>query len=210
MPVAPAILRRGPLAGLLLLAACSSAPEREDPAAAAVDLNAARASADAAYEAGEWREAETHYAALLRAAPQEAGYWFRMGNIYARTERPDQAVQAYREALVRDANNAKAWFNMGVVQLRQAANSFGQMQLHLDETDPIARQGEKAYAGIMAILGEPRRPAPSATGDVTEADTQASAASTEAAAVDADADGVTGAAEQVSAPAVDGGADAPE
>ncbi|MEQ8496244.1 MAG: tetratricopeptide repeat protein, partial [Gammaproteobacteria bacterium] len=111
------------------------------------------AAGESAYSAGEWAAAEPHYRALVAAIPQDAELWFRLGNIYARVDKPDAAVAAYREALVREGDLAKAWFNMGVVQLRQAANSFLKLGAHVDPADPVARQGAEAYEAIMVILG---------------------------------------------------------
>ncbi|MCB1747587.1 MAG: tetratricopeptide repeat protein [Gammaproteobacteria bacterium] len=135
----------------LALGACSHQAARDEPA---VDIAAARHDGEAAYAAGDWRTAEPHYRALVKAIPQDAELWFRLGNIYARTDQPDRAVQAYREALVRDGDLGKAWFNMGVVHLREAANSFMKMGVHVSPDHPMARQGADAYAAVMAILGQ--------------------------------------------------------
>lgn len=152
------------IALLIALGACSSSPERQrsPPAAESVDLATSETSARAAYEAQDWAAAERHYTVLVEQIPQDADYWFRLGNIYARTDRPDLAIRAYRETLVRDAEFAKAWFNMGIVQLRQAANSFLKMEIHVAEGDPMRAQAERAYRSILTILdpgeGEPPTP----------------------------------------------------
>lgn len=139
----------------VMLTACASGGEQRARGSApeVVDAAEAKRLGEAAYAAGNWREAEPHYLTLVRQIPQESGLWFRLANIYARTDRPDAAIAAYRESLVREANNGKAWFNMGVVQLRQAANSFRKLGVHVDGSDPMAVQGEQAYQAIMAILG---------------------------------------------------------
>ncbi len=146
---------------LLLVVAmtgCQRTPERPvasvAPDGAAIDIKATEALASERYAAGDWAAAEVQYVALAREIPQQADYWFRLGNIYARTDRPDPAVSAYREALVRDPQLSKAWFNMGVVQLRQAANSFHKMEVHVPAGDPSRVQAEVAYAAILAILNE--------------------------------------------------------
>lgn len=137
----------------LTLAGCSRSPTQQATPAVEIDASQIRNQAEAAYAAGEWREAGQRYEQLIKVIPQESRLWFRLGNIYARTERPDAAIRAYREALVRDAADGKAWFNMGIVQLRQAANSFLKMQSHVDGDDAIAVQGKQAYDAVMAILG---------------------------------------------------------
>ena len=147
---------------LILLAACGSTPERGETKpseeAPRVDLKVALASGKAAYAAKKWREAERHYAILVKRIPQEPDHWFRLGNIYGRTDRPDLAVAAYREVLVRDSDYAKAWFNMGIVQLRQAANSFRKMEVHVDESEPMRKQATHAYESILAIISGEHEP----------------------------------------------------
>lgn len=150
---------------LALLVACGGAPRRGANAASAAPATAASAAAapaaDArsrlelaarAYRDHDWAAAEPHYRALAAQMPQDADLWFKLGNIYARTERPELAVAAYREALVRRPELTKAWFNMGVVQLRQAAASFKQMEIHVAPEDPARLQAEAAYGAILAIL----------------------------------------------------------
>ncbi len=135
----------------------------------AAQIAAAREAGERAYAAREWAAAEPHYRTLVAAIPQDAELWFRLGNIYARVDKPDAAVAAYREALVRDGDLAKAWFNMGVVQLRQAANSFLKLGAHVDPDDPVTQQGAEAYDAIMAILGRHEGAAP-ITGSAGESD----------------------------------------
>lgn len=153
---------------LPLLSACQSM--RSEPAPSTDAVASARQAGESAYAAGEWATAEPHYRTLVAAIPQDAELWFRLGNIYARTDRPDAAVAAYRESLVRDGDLAKAWFNMGVVQLRQAANSFLKMKVHSPAGDPVAARGAATYEAIMGILGEQALPAadPAQPGAVDE------------------------------------------
>lgn len=138
------------------LAGCQSAPPNARTGAgqqaSVPDIKTIQERAQAAYDAGDWVAAEPHYVELARAMPQDAELWFRLGNVYARTDRPELAIAAYRETLVRDPELAKAWFNMGVVQLRQAANSFNQMEVHVKPGDPSRAQAAEAYAAILAIL----------------------------------------------------------
>lgn len=138
---------------LALLAAGCASTGRSEAVPGPEQVATARAAGERAYAAGDWADAEPHYRTLVQAVPQDAALWFRLGNVYARLDRPDAAVAAYREALVRDGDLAKAWFNMGVVQLRQAANSFLKLGAHVHPSDPVARQGSEAYEAIMAILG---------------------------------------------------------
>ena len=164
------------------LAGCQSAPPRARAnaaqEAAPLDIKTTQERAQAAYGAGDWAAAEPHYVALARAMPQDAELWFRLGNVYARTDKPELAIAAYRETLVRKPELAKAWFNMGVIQLRQAANSFHQMEVHVAPGDPSRAQAADAYAAILAILASG-----SDSGDGNAADVPAPAAAPSPAAV---------------------------
>ena len=118
----------------------------------AVDPAQSLALAEAAYEAKDWQTAERHYVAVTKRIPDEAHPWFRLGNIYARTERPDFAVRAFKEALVRDPQLSKAWYNMGLVQLRQSANSFLQMRTHTPENSAQRARADAMYQTLIEFL----------------------------------------------------------
>lgn len=137
---------------LLCLAGCSRQPLKLGRNHEDVKMIAARA--DASYENKDWVAAADDYALLVEAMPQDANFWFRYANALARADRPEQAVAAYREVLVRDARYSKAWFNMGIVQLQMAANSFGRMDSNVLQDDPLGAQGRHVHAELMRILGE--------------------------------------------------------
>ena len=110
------------------------------------------ALAEAAYEAKDWQAAEQHYVSVTKRIPDEAHPWFRLGNIYARTERPDFAVRAYKEALIRDPQLSKAWYNMGLVQLRQSANSFLQMRTHTADNSAQRARADAMYEALIEFI----------------------------------------------------------
>ncbi|MDZ7736803.1 MAG: tetratricopeptide repeat protein [Gammaproteobacteria bacterium] len=84
--------------------------------------------------------------------PQEADPWFRLGNIYARLEQPGKAVAAYQEALVRKPENGKAWHNMGIVQLRQAMNSFMHLEAATEPGDPLHDRARIMLDTVSQVL----------------------------------------------------------
>jgi cytochrome c-type biogenesis protein CcmH/NrfG len=124
-----------------------STPEKQD-------LFEVQRLADEAYRKDDLAEGEKHYKTLVKEVPGEPLNWFRLGNIYARTQRPDAAVAAYREALIRDPQLTKAWYNMGVVQLKQAAHSFTQLQIYSEKDRPLYEQSQKVVQGILGVLHE--------------------------------------------------------
>jgi cytochrome c-type biogenesis protein CcmH/NrfG len=108
--------------------------------------------ANSAYQNEDWQTAENAYLELAQKTPSQADPWFRLGNIYARTERLDAAVTAYREALLRDQKNSKVWHNLGVVQLRQATNTFIEMMEYTDTSDPLNQRASYALKSMKDLL----------------------------------------------------------
>ncbi|HEY3487445.1 MAG TPA: tetratricopeptide repeat protein, partial [Gammaproteobacteria bacterium] len=101
-----------------------------------------------AYADADWPVAERRFKALIERVPGEGEFWFRLGNIYARTHRPEEAVAAYKEALMRQNIKSKTWHNMGIIYLREAANAFTKMLEGMDPGDPLS---PRAYALNDAI-----------------------------------------------------------
>ncbi len=108
--------------------------------------------ADRAYDEKNWAVSEENYRKMAIALPVEAKPWFRLGNIFAHTDRPDDAIRAYREALVRRPDFTKAWHNMGVVQVKQAARTFNDLTIYADPDSPLYNKSERIYQGLMDLL----------------------------------------------------------
>ena len=105
-----------------------------------------------AYRNGDWATAEKAYQQLTIQMPGEVEPWFRLGNVYARTNQLDAAVVTYREALTRDPENSKIWHNLGVIQLKQAANTFLEMQQYTEENDPLSVRARHAVNSIANLI----------------------------------------------------------
>lgn len=138
---------------MLLLCGCSVSPLKVS-GHSSEDIKATATKAEQSYGKGDWAAAADAYGVLVKQTPQDTDLWFRYANALARSDQPDQAVAAYREVVARDAHYAKAWFNMGIVQLRQSANSFSRMGGNVTADDPMRKQGEQVYAAIMKIIGD--------------------------------------------------------
>jgi cytochrome c-type biogenesis protein CcmH/NrfG len=139
------------LAAVALCGACALTPPSQTPAPAS-DLTATAQAAAESYDRQAWTEAESHYLVLARELPEDTEPWFRLGNIYARTNRPTLAINAYREALIREPANARAWHNMGIVQLREAAASFEEMEKFIPHDDPLYARTQELREAIEAML----------------------------------------------------------
>lgn len=108
--------------------------------------------AEKAYEAQDWTTAERAYRQLSEEAPSQVEPWFRLGNIYARTDRLDAAVAAYRNALLRNSKNGKIWHNLGIVHLRQATTTFIDMLENTDANDPLNDRARYVVTAVGQIL----------------------------------------------------------
>lgn len=130
---------------LLLLASCASGPDL-------VTVAEWRTKADEAYRAGQYPVALRHYRKLSEAVPAEAEVWFRLGNTHARMGQTDEAVKAYREAVLRDRQFAKAWYNAGFNQLRASAQTFSEAMQYLPPDDPVFRIAKSYNEQLLQLM----------------------------------------------------------
>ncbi len=105
-----------------------------------------------AYAEDRFADALPIYQELNAAIPGDALLWLRTGNTHARLNQPEDAVRSYREALKIDSGLSKAWHNMGIIQLRQAANSFTRMVEYIDPGDPLYPRAVDLSESTLEIL----------------------------------------------------------
>jgi len=137
--------------GGLLLTGCAAIGEHKD-------IYALSKEAEIAFDNQEDAKAEQLYKGLIKQAPNDAENWFRLGNLYARTNHPDQAVEAYQHALMLDGNNPKIWHNLGVVRLRQAWASLMQAEVLTPPDSSLFGETHdmvKALGELPALGGAP-------------------------------------------------------
>jgi tetratricopeptide (TPR) repeat protein len=132
--------------GLLFLAGCGAGSAMkmidDDP-----DVITINREAQLAYEGGENAKAEALYKSLVRKMPNDAETWFRLGNLYARANRPDEAANAYQRSLIASNANPRAWHNLGVIRLRQAWAAMLQARENLKPGTPL-------YQAVDQVLNE--------------------------------------------------------
>ena len=109
-------------------------------------------TAQLAYQNEDWKTAERLYTKLTKEIPTESQPWFRLGNIYARTERLDSAEISYKNALARDSKNSKIWHNLGIVQLRQATGTFIEMLEYTDADDPLNARAKNVVNSVTNLM----------------------------------------------------------
>ena len=126
--------------------------EADQPTPELSELTDLEKKAAEAYNNEDWATAEAAYRSLTVQVPRDPNPWFRLGNVYARANNLDAAVAAYKEALVRDHKSSKAWHNLGVIQLRQAANTFLEIQQYTEENDPLGIRARYAVNSIANLI----------------------------------------------------------
>ena len=140
---------------LISLSACNQLGIKNDAEVAEEvkpDLLELQKQADEAYSNDDYVTAEKNYEILIKELPEIALHWFRLGNIYVRTNRPAAAINLYREAVLRDPTYAKAWYNMSIVQLKQTAYSLNEMLLYTDKNDPMYSKAKTLLDGIESTV----------------------------------------------------------
>lgn len=89
---------------------------------------------------GEAARSEALYLALLRKTPMDYETWFRLGNLYANRNRPDEAAAAYERVLLGDNGHTRAWHNLSIIRLRQAYASLMQAHLSGNGDDELSKR----------------------------------------------------------------------
>jgi len=111
-------------AAVVLLVAAGAGCSGMESRSVGEDLVRMQQEAQVAFDSGENARAEALYKGLIRSMPNDAETWFRLGNLYARTDNPDQAANAYLTALQLNGADTRAWHNLGIVRLRQGWAAF--------------------------------------------------------------------------------------
>lgn len=139
----------------LLLAGCQNPFIKSDTSTPSTteDLLLLRDQAEQAYARQDYQAALPLYQQLNEVVPNDALLWLKTGNVLARLDRPTEAIQNYQQALRQDPRLATAWHNMGVLQLRMAANTFVQMVQNLTPEDKLYPRAVMLSEAILQILG---------------------------------------------------------
>ncbi len=136
------------------LSGCNLTGLKDTEDAPEIDLLALRDEADSAYLNDDLKTSEENYTILVKEMPEEALHWYRLANIYVRTNRPDAAINLYREAVIRDPEFSKAWYNLGIVQLKQTVFSLNEMLIYTDRNDPLYSKAATILEEIKDIIRE--------------------------------------------------------
>lgn len=144
------ILKISFICASLTLSACATETQKTDRSQRQLyDLEKEAAKA---YKNKNWKLAEEKYGLLISESPKVAEIWFMLGNVYARTSRPEKAIVAYKEAVVRRADYKKAWRNLGIISLRTTAHLYIEMLLHLDHDSEAYIRAKKTSEILLNLI----------------------------------------------------------
>jgi len=101
---------------VLVLCSCVSRGDKLSPSGA-LDIEK---RAETHYVNANLQLAEIEYRKLLKLVPRYAKGWFKLGNIYLRSNQLNAAVFHYQKALQFDPKMAKAWHNLSLARVHQA------------------------------------------------------------------------------------------
>ena len=130
-----------PLFCLTLLCSCAT-----------TDLPSNKATALEAYQNKEYDEATKQLSLLLEDVPQDADLWFLLGNSQIHSGEPKAAITSYENALLRNPDLTKAWFNMGVIYMQQALKAFVDMEKYSNTQNQVNQRGIVIREKLFHIL----------------------------------------------------------
>ncbi|NNG43692.1 tetratricopeptide repeat protein [Pseudoalteromonas sp. NEC-BIFX-2020_002] len=134
---------------VLLFSGCSSSHlQQTEPKVNLVEIEN---RAEAAYLAGHLDMAEGLYRQLIKLKDSYPPAWFRLGNIYTRTNRLDAAISAYQRCIQLDVEHDKAWYNLAIARMRQATEVLIEAQKHLDENSAGKAQMDELFIQLMRL-----------------------------------------------------------
>jgi cytochrome c-type biogenesis protein CcmH/NrfG len=140
---------------VLILSACGIQPMQPDisqenkPEQDSMPLEA---TADEAYHRSDWIAGRDYYEKLIYLFPDRPLYWYRLGNIYTYTNKLDEAIIAYRQAISLAPGDADIWLNLGMAHLKQSAISFNAMEIHTKPDNPNSVKAKKLLTDILYLL----------------------------------------------------------
>lgn len=121
-----------------------------------------------AYRAGHAKRALALYRKILRHDRHDPVLWTRVGNLEAYLNHPQAAVRAYHRAVAGDRNMTEAWYNMGLVEMREAWAAFIAAYATLPVGNPLRKRLARMVKGLERVAHPPshtsRTPFPPAGG----------------------------------------------
>jgi tetratricopeptide (TPR) repeat protein len=116
-------------------------------------LDTTRQHAAVLYQQGKYSQAIQELQTIVSQVPKDSELWFRLGNAYAKNQQPNMAIESYRNALLRNPEHGKAWYNLGVIHMQEALKAFIDMEKHTNSHDPARINARAKRDGLLLLLG---------------------------------------------------------
>jgi Tfp pilus assembly protein PilF len=143
---------------LSVLAACSSAPKKDDVAAklaAQEQANEHMVASDKALRAGHVEQAMEQLEAAIKSDPATKTPWLKKAQIHFDAREYGHAITQAQEVLQRDVNDLTAKSILAVSGLRVSAAALEQLRKGNEVTGSARSEAESVAKIIREALGEP-------------------------------------------------------
>jgi tetratricopeptide (TPR) repeat protein len=118
------------------------------------DLLDLERQAQQAYAKGNYARSSEYYAQLAARMPTDADTRYRLANSLAREGNRSLAIQTYREALLRDPQHARAWYNLMQLQAQELTLTAMEARRYLDRKNPGARTALERAEQLIEVFDE--------------------------------------------------------
>ncbi len=105
--------------------------------------------ADLALREARLTDAEVLYRDVSISNPDIPEVWLRLGNIYVRQGQHDAAVRVYKEGLRYDQEDARLWYNLSVVQIKQAVETLENANNVLAQDNPYRTRIQDLHQKLL-------------------------------------------------------------
>lgn len=144
-----------PFLGILLLISlvqgCTSTTPTKPSANQLID---AFARAERSYDQGLLSDAEQQYRQITLSHPDYYEAWFKLGNIYTRTDQLPAAVLAYEECTRREPEELRCWNNLAIARLKQSIQVLEQGKSQLVAGSPGYEMLDALYTRLVATASQ--------------------------------------------------------
>ncbi len=132
---------------IVVCASCASTNTKNDIAATKKIITTMEISqrASKAYANDDFELAETLFLQVVKNDQNNSRGWYKLGNIYANSDRLQAAIDAYHNAIDIKPDHQKARHNLGVIYLEQAKTYLTDSGLGIDSLDAAVLKDLKTY-----------------------------------------------------------------
>lgn len=131
----------------LVCVSCASTNTKDDIASTKQIISTIQTSQKAtkAYDREDFKSAEDLFLQVVKNDIGNSRAWYKLGNIYANSDRPLAAIDAYHKAIEIKPDHLKARHNLGVIYLEQAKIYLSGPRLGIESIDGLVSKELRRY-----------------------------------------------------------------